>query len=92
MTYFDPSIYNVDNLKPKDKSIVSFYFSLFNNIIDRCSASYTDISDHEILSLERIKRDVVDNFVDCLKDDVESEKTELCAAIIDNYEEDIINE
>lgn len=52
MTYFDPEIYNEDNLNPNDKAEVKFWQTEFENAIYE--------AEFNMFTAERIIRDICD--------------------------------
>lgn len=82
MTYFDPHIYNRENLKPRDRAELDYWLNAFNNAI--YNATYDmELGDGAI---DQLKVDVVSEFTELLQDEFGSELQGVLIAIIDGYD------
>lgn len=87
MSYFDPEIYNKQNLKPEDRSELDFVQSMINDVIDSALSSY--VWCEEIESLKILKKQIAENFSEHLKEKFGYSLNDICVSIIDGYEDDV---
>lgn len=85
MTYFDPHIYNRENLKPRDRAELDYWLNAFNNAI------YNATDDMELGdgAIDQLKADVVSEYTELLKDELGLELQDNLVAFIEGYDEDI---
>lgn len=91
MSFFDSKIYCKQNLKPEDREKLEADEELVKSIIDKASDDYeTDVEDdEEIDAFAKIKKEVVESFVEYLKYWTASVLQDELIGLIDNYEEDV---
>lgn len=82
MTYFDPHIYNRENLKAKDREELDYWLNAFNNAI------YNATDDMELGdgTIDQLKADVVSEFTELLEDEFRLELQDDLIAIIEGYD------
>lgn len=85
MSYFDPKIYNKNNLHEADKKELDYWESVFINLIEN---TLFDFECGEG-TLGKIKKEVAEEFSKELRTQLGYELQENVVSIIDAYEEDI---
>ena len=85
MTYFNPQIFNRENLKEQDRKELDYWNDTFINVIENCK-EYYEVDDG---TLGQIKKEVVEDFCKLLRVNLGVEMQENVAGIINNYEEDV---
>ena len=90
MSYFDPKIYNLENLKEKDRKELEFWCNTCLGIVS--SANPFMGEEDESNTLIKIKHEVIDEFCSDLFDEIASEFHDITVSIIDNYPEEDIPE
>lgn len=91
MSYFDPKIYCKQNLKAEDRERLEAGEKLVNMVIDRASIDYEEDveDDEEIEVFAKIKKEVVECFVEYLKFWTANVLQEKLVGLIDNYEGEV---
>lgn len=91
MSFFNNKIYCKQNLKPEDRERLEAGEKLVESIIEKASYDYeTDVEDdEEIDAFAKIKKEVVESFVEYLKYWTASVLQDELIGLIDNYEEDV---
>lgn len=90
MTYFDPRIFNKENLKEKDLLELQYYYDTVMNCIENALwDSKLLASRGGIPSISKMANEIVDKFVKELKFDIAMAFNDNIVAIIDNYDEEI---
>ena len=89
MTFFDPKYFCKQNLKEKDKLFLDFVEATALTAIDRAETTYED--DYAVNGdmLDKIRLDVVKQFVEVVKTELGEVLQEHVVGIIDHYKEDI---
>ena len=87
MSYFDPQVYNKQNLKEKDRSELDYYYNQVMQDIDDCLSVYE--SDAEDSTMEKMEYEIAKDFCDELKTAIGCSFQEVCVSIIDNYDEEV---
>ncbi len=93
MTYFNPAIYNKENLRSRDRKELEYYQEVFNNVItnsqtDFCNADFGGNSP----TMQNILNEVIQSFCEALRTDLGYAMQEQVVGIIDNYEDDSVEE
>lgn len=81
MSYFDPKVYNIDNLKPEDRNTLKYWCERFVGIIE----SVQDIEDDTCGTLNKIKGEIIEEFCNELYGNIASLFQEETVYAIDNY-------
>lgn len=91
MSFFDRKIYCKQNLKPEDRERLEAGEKLVESIIEKASYDYeTDVEDdEEIDAFAKIKKEVVESFVEYLKYWTASVLQDELIGLIDNYEGEV---
>lgn len=88
MSYFDPKIYNLENLKEKDRKELEFWCDTCLGIVSSANPFMSDEDESDTLS--KIRHEVIDEFCNDLFGEIASKFHDITVSIIDNYpEEDI---
>lgn len=88
MTYFDPKIYNVKNLKEKDREAVNTADFIVSQTITQLKSSYKDMLEQSNNTLKKIEAEICIETLEDLMYAYDSERRMYITSIIDNYEED----
>lgn len=88
MSYFDPKIYNKQNLNDKDKDELEYWQGIINDVIKSCrDDTLSDGTGSD--TLDKIITEIVDTFCDNLRADFGFALQEMVVSIIDNYEHEV---
>lgn len=87
MSYFNPKIYNKQNLKEDDLSELSYWETVFKNLIDDTQFAEKVSTGSQIL--DNIKDEIIADFCEGLKIALGHNLQQQAVAIIDNYSEDV---
>lgn len=87
MTFFDPKYYCKQNLKEEDRKTLDACRDLFLEVIERARDTYED--EYCTESVDRLKLEVVDSFVEIVKEDLGVTLQEETVGLIESYEEDV---
>lgn len=88
MTYFNPKVYNRENLKEKDKHELDFYFRMVMNAI--YNAEFDSKVTYELSpTLKKIKGELIEEFAKEVKEQIAITWDEIVVTMIDEYEEDV---
>lgn len=90
MTYFNPKIYNKQNLKDEDRKDIDFYKELFDSVISKAEFEAEMPSDIEIF--DNIRNEIIDTFARDLRVNLGYALQDLVVGIIDGYEDEDIKE
>lgn len=88
MTYFNPKIYNRNNLEEKDRKALDYIKNFLDNVIEDTKEQYGDKADTETI-LGKIQMEIVENFCEMLKVDMGFQLQEEIVYFIDGYEKDV---
>lgn len=84
--FADPKIYTVDNLKPHDKELVEIYGDVKRNILNNDAVDeFVQQKNVKGTILASIYKEVLGDFVDFLRENVEYRKMETIISKIDGY-------
>lgn len=86
MSYFDPNIYNKQNLREADRRELDYWQSIIYNAIDNTVWEYEN--DTDTPTIASIKQEIVNDFAEALKYSVGLDLQETAVSIIDSYPED----
>lgn len=87
MSYFNPKIYNKQNLREDDLSELSYWETVFRNLIDNTQMQERVSTGSQ--TMDNIKDEVIAGFCEELKVALGYELQQNAVAIIDNYGEDV---
>lgn len=85
MSYYNPKIFNKQNLKAEDRTELDYWDGVFKNVVLNTKEDYDD----DIPAITELKKQIIDDFCEKLKTNWGYELQENVVSIIDNYEEDI---
>ena len=88
MTYFNPKIYNRNNLEEKDRKALDYIKNFLDNVIEDTKGQYKNKADTETV-LGKIQMEIVENFCEMLKVDMGFQLQEEIVYFIDGYEKDV---
>ncbi len=88
MTYFNPKIYNRNNLEEKDRKALDYIKNFLDNVIEDTKEQYKNKADTETV-LGKIQMEIVENFCEMLKVDMGFQLQEEIVYFIDGYEKDV---
>lgn len=83
MSYYNPEVYNEDNLKEQDKREIQFWRESFYNEIDNALDYVCEFESNTIL--DKLKREIIEEYTECLKEHLEARFLEVIVSIIDGY-------
>lgn len=91
MSFFNNKIYCKQNLKPEDRERLEAGKELVESIIEKASFDYeTDVEDDEEIEVfAKVKKEVVESFVEYLKYWTASVLQDKLVDLIDNYEGEV---
>ena len=87
MTYFNPRIYNKQNLKEKDRKELEYYNNMFLNVIDSALTDEHDEYDDGSIA-GKIRLEFCEQFCDRLKTKLGYAMQDIVVSIIDGYKDD----
>ena len=89
MTYFNPAIYNKENLRKNDRKQLEYCEQVFKNVIMNTKADF-DASEFggNSNTMKQIVNEIVESFCNELRVNLGYELQENVVGIIDNYGED----
>lgn len=90
MSYFDPKIYNLENLKEKDRKELEFWCDTCIDIVYKTNLFIGE--EDKSNTLDKIRHEVVDEFCNDLFDEIASKFHNITVSTIDNYPEEDIPE
>ena len=85
MSYYNPDIYNYDNLKPEDKLHIDYYRWAVEAVENYEPIEWEGENEEETV-LEKIKREIEQEFKEELLEHLRIEETELIVGIMDGDE------
>lgn len=86
MTWFNPMIFNRENLKNKDRLELDYWYDTFLNVIEQTVLE----QDEEPLmfkTLDKIKTEIEEGFAERMKENLKHTMQEQLIGCISNYEE-----
>lgn len=89
MTYFNPSIFNKQNLKEEDRTELDFWNGEVLNCIENTKEEYQLENYNDVPVLRDLKNQIIDDFCALLKSQWGCTLQENVVGIIDNYDEDV---
>jgi hypothetical protein len=89
MSYFDPKIYNKQNLRAKDLKEMEFWKSHFEDAVQGALDTYECEATDGKSMVAKMQMEIVENFVKVLKEQYAMVMQECTVAFIDDYEEDV---
>ncbi len=87
MTYFNPKIYNKQNLKEKDRKELEYWNDVFTNIIE--NAKFDCCPDDDGDTIKKIQYEIIERFCRDLRINLGWTMQDHVIAIIDDYDESI---
>ena len=88
MTYFDPEIYNEDELNPNDRAEVQFWRDNFENAVYEAEFNMFEAEEKDRDIFDQMKTAAVREFAGHLEECFESRIMEYIVARISNYPEE----
>lgn len=91
MTYFNPAIFNKENLKEKDRKELEYYEDVFKNVIANTEFDYCANDDFggNSPTMKNMLSEVIHSFCEALRTDLGYAMQEQVVAMIDSYDEDV---
>ena len=89
MSYFNPKIFNKNNLKAEDRTELDFWDGEVKNLILNAQDEYELANCDDVPMLVELKKQIVSEFCSLLRTQWGYTLQENVVGIIDNYEEDI---
>ena len=89
MSYYNPKIFNKNNLKAEDRTELDFWNGEFLNCVESARSEYALANDSDVPMIAELKKQIVDDFCHTLKEDWGDTLQENVVGIISKYEEDI---
>lgn len=89
MSYYNPKIFNKQNLKAEDRTELDYWDGVVKNLILNAQANYELDNSDDVPALAELKKQIVADFCELLKTDWGYELQENVVSIVDNYEEDV---
>lgn len=89
MSYYNPKIFNKQNLKAEDRQELDFWNGEFLNCVEFSKDEYELRNCDDIPLIEELKKQIIDDFCVFLKTQWGYTLQENVVSIIDNYEEDV---
>lgn len=89
MTYFNPKIFNKNNLKAEDRTELDFWNGEVQNLIDNAQEEYELENCDDVPLIAELKKLIVTEFCSLLKTQWGYTLQENVVGIIDHYEDDI---
>lgn len=84
VSYFDPEIYNLDNLHEADRREAEYWRDEFLANLD---GALDLICDDETV-FGKLQREIIDEYIEAVKEWIDMTITEFCVSRIDNYEDE----
>lgn len=88
MTYFDPEIYNEENLNANDKAEIQFWKTEFENAVYEAEFNMFTAEEKDRDIFDQMKTSAVREYAEHLKNSLESRIMEYITARIENYTEE----
>ena len=90
MTYFDPKIYNMKNLKEKDRKELKFWREIFDRQIENAMDMFIPYvkKKGKMKLWDRLKKELAEDFAGEIKSHMRAAMTEIIVSIMDRYEDD----
>lgn len=88
MTYFDPEIYNQENLNANDKAEIQFWKTEFENAVYEAEFNMFTAEEKDRNIFDQMKTSAVREFAKYLKESLESRILDYIVARIDSYPEE----
>lgn len=88
MSYFNPKVYNRENLTDADRRELDYWHDVFMSTIDGALCSYVE-NDEDCEALYELKKSIVEHFCEELKLDFGCAMQEHAVSVIDDYEHDV---
>lgn len=88
MTYFDPKIFNVKNLKEKDREAVDTADFITSQTISQIKSEYEDMLNHSTHTLEKIQAEIMLETIEDFMRAYDNKRRMYIVALLDSYEED----
>ena len=85
MSFFNPRIYNKQNLKNEDRKELEYWHDVFSNMIENARDSYIDTGSK---TLDNVVQEIIDSFCEDLKSCLGVTMQENVVSIIDGYGEE----
>ena len=92
MTYFDPKIYNKQNLKSEDRKELEYWNDVFHHVIYNAQFNYRLDNITGSDTLDKIVGEVIEGFCKQLGRDLGHAMQDSLVGCIDNYEEGAVSE
>lgn len=90
MTWFDPKIYCKQNLKEKDLKEMEYWESEFRTVLDNAYDRYEEeCCPGDSMMLDEIKTQIVDSFVEIVKECLGDRLDDNMVSCIEHYESDV---
>lgn len=87
MSFYNPKIFNKNNLKPEDRTELDFWNGEFLNCVENTKDEY--LLGDDIPMIAELKKQIIDDFCVALKTQWGYALQENVVGIIDNYDEDV---
>ena len=88
MSYFNPKVYNRENLTDADRRELDYWHDVFMSTVDGALDSYVE-NDEDCEALHELKKSIVEHFCEELKLDFGCTIQENAVSVIDGYEHDV---
>jgi hypothetical protein len=89
MSYYDPHIYNKQNLKEKDLKELSYYEGEFCNAVESAKEDYLDEISDKLPTLKKLVGEIIGDFIKECKVRFGYALHDMTVSIIDNYDADV---
>ena len=89
MTYFNPRIYNKQNLKEKDRKELEYWKEVFDSVIENAKERFVSSTITDIQTIDTLLTEVAEEFCEYVRADLGYQLQDNVVSIIDNYEGDI---
>ena len=89
MTYFNPRIYNKQNLKEKDRKELEYWKEVFDSVIENAKEWFVSSTITDIQTIDNLLAEVAEEFCEYVRADLGYQLQDNVVSIIDNYEGDI---
>ena len=86
MSYFNPKIFNRENLNDKDRAKLDYWRDNFLNVIEN---AFYDFENTGSATVDKIKREFIADFCDTLRERLGEALQENLVSIIDGYEHEV---